>query len=367
MDSISRGGRGKAAMMAVDQSRACQRGWPLLALLLLMLGTPVAALETLSMGVQPLAMPVGVTTEVMGHDTILAEELADRGYQLQLLPFAKGGTINQQMQAGKLQIATAGDMPTLQAAAEQQTKVVALIKLNFSSLIGREVGTVNELAGRRIAYTRGSTAHYALLQALQLAGLSEDDVELVPMGISDMPSALDNRRVDAFVAWEPTPTIALQQHPDMVMLHRTLNSSYLYFERGFAREHPDLAKLLLAAHIRAVGWMQRSQSNLLQAATWSHQAIKAFQGSEPQLDIKTIARLTREGLLDVAASAQVPAHFLTEKGRLADEFYLLKREGKIASAVTWSDIQRRFDVEWVRTLHADPMKWRLYEFAYRLQ
>ncbi len=251
------------------------------------------------------------------------------------------------------------------ASAKKRIKIVALVKLNFSTLVAREVDTISNLKGHKIAYTRGSSAHYALLQALELAGMTESDIELVPMGVKKMRAALEAGDVDAFVAWEPTPTSALQQHASWVVLHRTLNSSYLYFEKEFAQQQSELAKLLVASHIRAVAWMQRSRKNLMQASRWALAAAEKFRGEKSNLDAQTIAKLTREGLLDVAASAQVPPHFYKEGGRLADEFALLKRVGKVPVDLPWGEVAQGFDNSWVREIRSDPQEWRLYEFAYQ--
>jgi len=108
-----------------------------------------------------------------------------------------------------IKVGIGGDMPTLSAAANFGVHVVALAQQGFCSIVAREEMLMKELRAKRIAYAFGSNAHYALLQSLASAGLREEDVRLIPLDVTEMPSALAEGAIDAFSAWEPTPTIAL--------------------------------------------------------------------------------------------------------------------------------------------------------------
>ena len=60
------------------------------------------------------------------------------------------------------------------------------------------------LIGKKIATPFASTAHYSLLNALKLNGISEKDVELLDMQPADIYAAWQRGDIDAAYVWEPT-------------------------------------------------------------------------------------------------------------------------------------------------------------------
>jgi NitT/TauT family transport system substrate-binding protein len=76
----------------------------------------------------------------------------------------------------------------------------------------REIRTVADLRGKRIAYTQGTASDFMLSKALQSAGLTRDDVVLVEL---DDPgtavAALASGQVDAALSWEPLMSQAVAQ------------------------------------------------------------------------------------------------------------------------------------------------------------
>lgn len=75
------------------------------------------------------------------------------------------------------------------------------------------IGSVAELAGQRIGVEKGFVDHLLLLKALESAGLTEADVELVNMPTNDTPQALAAGGVDAICAWNPVAAQTLHQVP----------------------------------------------------------------------------------------------------------------------------------------------------------
>jgi aliphatic sulfonates family ABC transporter substrate-binding protein len=65
------------------------------------------------------------------------------------------------------------------------------------------IATLKDLKGKKIAYLRGTSAHIGLVTAIQKAGLSPADVQMVTMDITNMVPAFTNKDVDGAYAWEP--------------------------------------------------------------------------------------------------------------------------------------------------------------------
>ncbi len=87
-------------------------------------------------------------------------------------------------------------------------KVVAIVdeSAGADKIVARpEIGRLNDLKGKTIAYSAGSVAEFYLYASLNIVGLRASDVQLRPVENVDAAVALFvNKQVDAVVGWEPT-------------------------------------------------------------------------------------------------------------------------------------------------------------------
>jgi NitT/TauT family transport system substrate-binding protein len=67
----------------------------------------------------------------------------------------------------------------------------------------KEIKSVADLKGKKVAFTEGSVSQFYINVLLQEAGLSQDDIEIVNMTAGDAGSAFVSGQVDAAVTWEP--------------------------------------------------------------------------------------------------------------------------------------------------------------------
>ncbi|CAH0496030.1 ABC transporter substrate-binding protein [Novosphingobium sp. CECT 9465] len=79
------------------------------------------------------------------------------------------------------------------------------------------VRTVRDLAGKRIATTRGSIGHFLVLSALNDAGLAPDAVKLTFLSPSDSRAALQSGAIDAWSTWTPYTAAALAEGARIVV------------------------------------------------------------------------------------------------------------------------------------------------------
>jgi sulfonate transport system substrate-binding protein len=76
------------------------------------------------------------------------------------------------------------------------------------------IHNLRDLKGVRIAFDEGSSAHYVLIRALQIVGLSYADIVPVPLPQSQALHRFRQGAVDAWVVWMPyAPTEARRQYP----------------------------------------------------------------------------------------------------------------------------------------------------------
>jgi len=99
-------------------------------------------------------------------------------------------------------------LTTLDAVALDSPGVITAIvdeSAGADQLWGRDIETINELQGKRIAFARGSVGEYFVYYALSIARLNPRfDVTLVPQdSVADAVNAFNQRQADAVSGWEP--------------------------------------------------------------------------------------------------------------------------------------------------------------------
>lgn len=313
-------------------------------------------------GIQPLGVPSGVISAVMSRDHILRQALDALGAAPRFHTFWRGADMLPLLADRRLDAGLLGDMPTLMATARGQAVIVGLVKQTSTAIVGRRVVQVSDLAGRRIGYVEGSSAHHTLLQGLRSAGLSERQVRLVPLAVNEMPDALARGEIDAFAAWEPAPSVALAANRANRIVFRGLTSDYLVLDRRFAEQQPAAARQLIAGFVRALEWMRRAESNLDRAVRWASVDAQALTGKAPPVSDRQVARITHDEILDVASAPAIPGRSTSPP--LRKEFDFLVSQGKLPPDARWEAVAEALRYDGLYQVLAEPRQFRLSEFDY---
>ena len=118
------------------------------------------------------------------------------------------------------------------------------------------IKSVADLKGKRVAATRGTDPYIFLLRALDQAGLSEKDIELIPLQHADGRAALEKGDVDAWAGLDPHMAKAeLESGAKLFYRNPDFNSyGVLNVRAEFAQQHPALVGRVLAAYEQARQW-----------------------------------------------------------------------------------------------------------------
>jgi sulfonate transport system substrate-binding protein len=301
--------------------------------------------SVLSFGIQPLWVPACVIWEVMSRDPQLQHDLRRARCRLDTFAFFKGRDLNTYLRTGQLQGGIGGDLPALKAATESAVRIVSLIQQGPCSIVAREGLTLEKLRGRRVGYAPGSNAHYTLLRTLREHGLRPRNVRLVPMDMTEMAEALASGRIDAFSAWEPTPALALVDHPSFDVLARTDARGYVYFRQDFFERQPAVVRAIVAAEIRALRWLRRSDRNTYVASRWARDRAVAFASAELPLTVYDFHRLTRRDLLRVPTAPRLMPELLARDGAVHQQFRLSREFGLIPADASWDRLRQSFAMD----------------------
>jgi NitT/TauT family transport system substrate-binding protein len=186
----------------MPHSRAGHVAWRAAAALLLLVATAGGA------GAEPLRIRYSVW---VGYGPLfLAQE---KGYfragnvDVQLVRIEDPIEGYRAMAAGKLDgVASTVDtaIPHLRTGAELQYVLALDDSAGGDGIVARkEIRTVRDLHGKRVAVQAGSVAQFFLSVLLREAGLTEKDVAIVDMRPGEAGAAFVAGRVDAAVTWEP--------------------------------------------------------------------------------------------------------------------------------------------------------------------
>ena len=172
----------------------------------------------------PTAVPAGTALRVGDQGTLKpALDLSGRStgtpYRLNWSTFASGPLLLEAFRAGAVDVGFVADTPPVLAAASGQDLAVVAAWHNppgqfvLATKPGSPIRTVADLKGKKVAITTGTILQAYLLRSLDAAHLAQQDVNVVNLAVTDIPTALARGDVDAGVTVQPLATTYLQANP----------------------------------------------------------------------------------------------------------------------------------------------------------
>lgn len=318
-------------------------------------------------GTQPLGVLSAVVPEIMMRDRLLQNYLKAHQMELRTLPFYNGPDINHFMRKGKVDLAMAGDFPTMTMATVADIEVVAIAKRDKAAVVSSgKYSTLLDLKGKRIAFPAGTSSHLGLLVVMEAAGLRESDMKMIPMNIEKVTGALLDGKIDAFAGWEPIPSAALALNEDFKIISQFLNTDFLYWTEAFSREKDDIARHVLAAYFRAIYWLNLSDANLTLGTQWSFSGTERFLGKQSKLTFEELKQRIRENLA-LAGSAAIPENEFDDGSYLNRAFNLLKKKGQMNRLAEWSRVKKSLRADLINELLERPKEYQILKFDYDVE
>ncbi len=121
---------------------------------------------------------------------------------------------------------------------------------------------LSDLKGRRIGFEQGAVGSLMLTNVLWAAGLTKDDVELVPLTINNHRDAWERNQVDAIVTYEPVASQLLAQGANKLFDSRQVPNTIIdvLAIRSDALDHSHAAAIrhLISAHLQALDYLRRN-------------------------------------------------------------------------------------------------------------
>lgn len=317
--------------------------------------------NVIDFGIQPLWIPTSTIIEIMRRDEVLLNELEKLGMEIRFHVFLKGDDVNYFIENGKLEAGIGGDMPAIRIAANEKARIVSLIQEGHVSIVSRDIAEISGLEGKKVGFAMGSNAHFYLLNTLKKNDVKISDIKLVSMDVTMMKNALVDGKIDAFAAWEPTPTITLKENPAFVITHRGTSFGFMYVSDDFFKKE-EAVKHLVASEIRSLRWIRHNRGNFDIASEFTLESAKLLNEGNI-LSVEDVNYLAQEDLPGIYTKyfPRVNNGFIDNVGIINEEFILLQELGLVDESKNWKDVKERFEKDIVEDLISESDEYKLFE------
>lgn len=141
------------------------------------------------------------------------------GITVEMVEFADGPTIIAAMESGSIDMGYIGQ-GAHKLCINGRASIFALSHIsNGDALIGGPgITKVEDLAGKKVAYSSGTSSEDILVNSLNAAGMTMDDIEAVEMEASSIVTAMLSGGVDACATWSPNSLKILDEMSDATKL-----------------------------------------------------------------------------------------------------------------------------------------------------
>ncbi|WP_125711095.1 aliphatic sulfonate ABC transporter substrate-binding protein [Lacticaseibacillus porcinae] len=228
--------------------------------------TTATKLTTVTIGYQK-ADPVDIS-RARGE---LAKKMKAKGYKVVFKEFQDGTALTTALKSGDIDYARVGDVPPVTAQANGLDFVYVAAgsdKVQGSGIEVKKTSGITSLAdlkGKTIAYTKGTSSQYMLIQALKKAGLSTSDVKMVSMDQATAAVAFAKGTVDAWASWDPYTATAEVNNDATLLVDDTglaKNRDFLISTETYASKNKDISKLLTKYLGEDMTWANNHKSQL---------------------------------------------------------------------------------------------------------
>ena len=212
---------------------------------------------TVNIGIQQSLTPLLLAKEKGWFE----EEFAKVGVDVQWTVFQSGPPHFEAMTANRLDFGAVGNSPVISAqGADIPFTEISLYQdgLKGNALLVKKdspIKKLEDLKGKKIGVAKGSSGFDFLYKALNQAGLTADDINLIQLQPDEALPAFESGAIDAWSIWEPFVSLQVLNHDARVLADgESLNlysPGFVIARTEFIEEHPELAVLFLKVYEKA--------------------------------------------------------------------------------------------------------------------
>ena len=271
-----------------------------------------AALKEIRIGYQKTGVLV-----ITRQQAILEKKFAARQIGIKWIEFTSGPPLLEAMTTGSVDLGSVGDTPPIfaQAANANIVYVAGSRITNGQGILvpaNSGIQSIADLKGKRIGFTKGSSAHNVVISTLEKAGLTYADITPVYLTPPDAVPAFASGSIEAWAVWDPYFAIGEKRQNGRILInaHEVAKTNSFYLaNRTFANTHVRETRDVIDGLAEAARWAENNRAEVAAA-------LAAVTGVP--LDVQTIAA-NRASFL----TGPVTDDIVTTQQAVADRFYKL--------------------------------------------
>lgn len=300
---------------------------------------------------QPDTIRIG-TIRIANDKTLAIEEdliqkaFAAEGIDVEFLFFDSGTAANVALASGEIEFAEMGftnGVVALSQGLDVEMVWIHDVLGEAEALVvqpDRGIESLADLRGARLATPFSSTSHLSLLKALEMEGLTAQDLEILDMDTDAIVAAWQRGDIDGAYTWEPSLSY-LRETGQVLVTSADLAAQGIVTcnielaNKTFADAHPDLVALYLSCLVQA-GDLYRAQPEQAGAAMARHLEISQEE-----------AKIQAQGSLWLTPEAMLSQDYMGRTGNpgaFHEIFYetgaFLVDQGKVARAPDLDEVHR---------------------------
>ena len=200
----------------------------------------------------------------------LEKHFAPQGIEVKWVEFSSGPPMMEAMNVGSVDYGAVGDSPPVFAQAAGAAIVYAAgqpITNGQGILVPKDspIRSIAELKGKRIGFTKGSSAHNIVVQTLEKAGLTYADITPVYLTPPDAGPAFANGSVDAWAIWDPYFAIGETKQNGRILINArevTKTNSFYIANRDFANNHGPVLQQIVDVTTATARWAEQHRDEV---------------------------------------------------------------------------------------------------------
>jgi len=251
------------------------------------------------------------------QQAVLEKHFTPQGIDVKWIEFSSGPPMMEAMNVGSVDFGAVGDSPPVFAQAAGAAIVYAAgqpITNGQGILVPKDspIRDIKDLKGRRIGFTKGSSAHNIVVRTLEKAGLTYADITPVYLTPPDAGPAFANGSIEAWAIWDPYFAIGEARQSGRILINArevTKTNSFYIANRDFVKNHGAILQQIVEATTAAGKWAEQHRDEVARS-------LAAITGVP--LDIQTVAA-NRANFVVGPITDEIVA---TQQG-VADRFYKL--------------------------------------------
>ena len=225
-------------------------------------------------------------------------------------------------------------------------QVVVLVNDNSTGndkiIVAEGINSIADLKGKKVAAEEGTVDHFLLLLGLKKAGLTQNDIQFVPLETGKAATAFVAGQVDAVGVFAPFTTQALKR-PNSKELFSSKEfpgaiSDHLVFTRKFVNEHPEQVQAMVDSWFATLDFIKANPDKATE--------IMAKRAGVSVAEYKEYANGTRIFTIDENLKAFQPGTDMTALPYAADEISKFLVDAGLSK--TKPDLSKLFDDRFVK-------------------